>query len=60
MGQYMRHWRWVLVCVGASLVSCGNGTSTEINCEDTTMCVDSIACIDTTSLVVDTTMTESK
>ena len=43
-----------------TLVSCGSGTSTEINCGDTTMCIDSIACIDTTSLVVDTTMTESK
>jgi len=43
-----------------TLASCGSGTSTEINSEDTTICVDSIPCIDTTSLVVDTTMTESK
>lgn len=43
-----------------TLVSCGSRTSTEISSEDTTMVVDSIACIDTTSLVVDTTMTESK
>ena len=33
MGQYMRHWRWVLVCVGASLVSCGGGSGTSSNSE---------------------------
>lgn len=43
-----------------TLVSCGSETSTEVISEDTTMVVDSTVSIDTTSLVVDTTMTESK
>jgi hypothetical protein len=43
-----------------TLVSCNSGTSTEITSEDTTMVVDSTMSTDTTSLVVDTTTTESK